>query len=139
MATILEFDRSIIESMMSCDEERWNLPSSPRDRGLCRRKKSLLLEFCLNAVSFFQGSCGGDGCDIHFHQMTIKDRFKIDFHHLDRSTKFFAMTGSELYPSFVIIEELRKCVAICRNCHSGETHDQYQASYYKKEKAGTGN
>lgn len=129
MATVLALDRSVVESMVPCDEERWN--STPASR------KKHLLDFCLNVVARFQGSCGaGDcnGCGIDFRDMTIKDRRKVDFHHNDESTKLFDLSQAKYYPSFVMIEELRKCVAICSNCHRGETHEQTQAKIQARKR-----
>ena len=132
MTTILGLDRSVIESMMPCDEEHWHSDAAYDSS----TRKYHLTAFCLNAVAYFQGNCGAHGCDgcgINFRDMTIKDRSKIDYHHLDESTKYFQLSLAFKYPSFVIVEELHKCVATCSNCHRGETHYQRQARYEKRK------
>lgn len=118
---ILELPRDVVTSMCLFDEEMW-IGNKTKSRD------SWVLILCLNAISYFQGCCGGNGCDIDFTNMTIRDRAKIDFHHLDESAKFFNVSMMAGAPSFLVVMELRKCIGICRNCHSGETHDQIQAS-----------
>lgn len=42
----------------------------------------------------------------------------IDFHHIDESTKRFAISdGLYSYTLNTLKTELRKCVRICSNCH----------------------
>jgi hypothetical protein len=59
--------------------------------------------------------CGYDGCTATF-----------DLHHLDPSTKSFSMGGVRANPRAwaQIVEELRKCVLLCANCHR-EVEDGY--------------
>ena len=57
--------------------------------------------------------CGYDKC-----------QYSLTFHHLDQSKKEIAMgsiRGSPIAWSR-IVEELKKCICICANCH-GEVHD----------------
>ena len=41
----------------------------------------------------------------------------IDFHHLDPSQKSFAISRSTRYGKEKILEERKKCVCLCSNCH----------------------
>lgn len=42
----------------------------------------------------------------------------LDFHHVDPTTKLFAISGGGFSRSWVRIEaELAKCVLVCANCH----------------------
>ena len=118
MVVILGLSRSVVESLGFFDEKRWR-------KGTGGRSKHLL-HFCLNAISYFQGDCGG--CGVCSRKMTAKERGRIDYHH-ERDEeqlfkKYFVVSDGHRYPSFFIIAELRKCVGICRNCHSFETLSQ---------------
>ena len=43
----------------------------------------------------------------------------LDFHHIDPKTKVFALSVKGLSHSWdSILEEARKCVLVCKNCHS---------------------
>ncbi|MDO8743046.1 MAG: hypothetical protein Q7J30_00565 [Candidatus Azambacteria bacterium] len=43
----------------------------------------------------------------------------LDFHHLDRSKKKFSLSVKGLCYSWKsILQEARKCVILCKNCHS---------------------
>ena len=42
----------------------------------------------------------------------------IDFHHLDPTTKEFAISNMMAYSAERIEQEIAKCVPLCRNCHS---------------------
>lgn len=43
----------------------------------------------------------------------------LDFHHVDASTKDFGFATVRANPTSwkLIVEELRKCVCLCKNCH----------------------
>lgn len=43
----------------------------------------------------------------------------MDLHHIDPSTKLFSMGGMRANPKAWsrIVEELRKCILVCANCH----------------------
>ena len=118
MVVVLGLSRSVVESLGFFDEKRWQKSRHSRPK--------FLLHFCLNAISYFQGDCGG--CGVCSRKMTAKERGRIDYHH-ERDEeqlfkKYFVVSDGHRYPSFFIIAELRKCVGICRNCHSFETLSQ---------------
>lgn len=56
--------------------------------------------------------CGYDKCDA-----------SLDFHHLDPSEKELSLGAVKANPVAwpVIVQELRKCILVCSNCH-GEIH-----------------
>ncbi len=42
----------------------------------------------------------------------------LDFHHVDPTTKSFAISGGGFSHSWVAIEtEIKKCILVCANCH----------------------
>ena len=124
MAVILELPRAVIESFALFDDEKWRTHD---------KRAQLLLTFCLNAIAFFQGSC--PECGISFKRMTAEERGRIDFHHLVEETKYFDLSRGKFLPSFIIIQELRKCVAMCKNCHSEETIEQHKAKRARRNSA----
>lgn len=51
--------------------------------------------------------CGYDKCQA-----------AMEFHHLDQSSKDFAVTGGRVTRRFeLMVAEVRKCVLVCANCH----------------------
>ena len=60
------------------------------------------------AVEAFGGKCGICGYD--------KCVEALEFHHLDPSQKEFTLTASVANRQ-VFVEELKKCVCLCSNCH----------------------
>jgi len=44
--------------------------------------------------------------------------YVLDFHHLDPSTKLFDLGNASTKGIKTIEEELKKCITLCRNCHS---------------------
>ena len=44
--------------------------------------------------------------------------YVLDFHHLDPSTKSFDLGEASKKGIKAIEEELKKCITLCRNCHS---------------------
>jgi Zn finger protein HypA/HybF involved in hydrogenase expression len=44
--------------------------------------------------------------------------YVLDFHHLDPSTKSFNLGDASTKGIKAIEEELKKCITLCRNCHS---------------------
>jgi hypothetical protein len=52
-------------------------------------------------------------------------KYVIDWHHLDPSTKKFTLCGgAKERGKTMILDELKKCVCLCRNCHA-EFHYLY--------------
>jgi hypothetical protein len=66
-------------------------------------------------IQSFGGSCGICGYD--------RCHGSLDLHHLDPTQKEFALGGIRANPKAwdKIVNELRKCVMLCSNCH-GECH-----------------
>lgn len=51
----------------------------------------------------------------------------LSFHHVDRSTKTYGLSGTRLtYNLSKILRELQKCCLVCHNCHT-EIHSGLQA------------
>lgn len=46
----------------------------------------------------------------------------LQFHHLDPSKKDFAISGNHTRAKHLVIEESKKCILVCSNCHV-EIHD----------------
>jgi len=67
-------------------------------------------------IQSFGGSCGI--CNYH------KCQRSLDLHHLDPEQKEFSLSSIRAKPKAwsKIVDELRKCVLLCKNCH-GEVHD----------------
>ena len=43
----------------------------------------------------------------------------LDFHHLNRNTKLFSLSVKGLcYAWKTIVQEAKKCVLLCKNCHA---------------------
>lgn len=48
----------------------------------------------------------------------------IDFHHIDPSVKSFGISTKYVTKAEILIEEIKKCVCLCKNCHY-EFHHLY--------------
>lgn len=44
--------------------------------------------------------------------------YNLDFHHLDPNKKNFEIGGNYLIGKEKLLEEIQKCIVLCRNCHS---------------------
>jgi hypothetical protein len=68
-------------------------------------KKIKLLEMSGNKCS----SCGYDKCPD-----------ALSFHHIDKSTKSFGLSADIIHSKSwdIILEELKKCILVCMNCHA---------------------
>ena len=109
---ILKLPRPAIQALVRFSKEKWNN---------YKQRNDLLLQACLNAIPTLQGRCG-KGCGMSFREMTSKDSYCIDFHHSDERSKYFSLAQMQGLPAFIIVAELRKCVAVCSNCHRGDTY-----------------
>lgn len=49
------------------------------------------------------------------HCGTTKD---LCFHHVDPSTKLYEVSQMELKRRELVVQELAKCISLCRSCHS---------------------
>ena len=67
-----------------------------------------MLAKCLGGCCF---RCGYDRC-----------LRALDFHHIDESTKLFGIGACSNKDLDLMIEEVKKCVLLCSNCHR-ELHD----------------
>jgi hypothetical protein len=67
-------------------------------------------------VEAFGGECGICGYN--------KSNHALSFHHLDPTEKEFSIASIRRNPKnwLYIVEELKKCICVCNNCHS-EIHD----------------
>jgi len=69
----------------------------------------------LRAVEHMGGACVGCGYDTSVYSLV--------FHHVDPSTKSFTISQRGICRAWaVLVEELKKCILLCANCH-GEVHD----------------
>ena len=53
-----------------------------------------------------------------------KNLAALDFHHQDPSQKEFTWNSVSVKPWDKIIEEMKKCVLLCANCHREEHHPE---------------
>ena len=59
----------------------------------------------------------------------------LDFHHIDSSTKEASVNKLIKYRAFKrAMEEVKKCVVLCANCHRIHHHDERIARKTKKKK-----
>jgi len=59
----------------------------------------------------------------------------LDFHHIDSSTKEASVNKLIKYRAFKrAMEEVKKCVVLCANCHRIHHHDERIAKKAKKKK-----
>lgn len=74
--------------------------------------------------TLFGGKCVQCGYDVNFSC--------LDFHHLDKKTKRFPLTATSVdsRPIEESIEEAKKCLLLCRNCHTDLHHPQNRKSEF---------
>ena len=78
------------------------------------RVVELRRELKMRAVALFGGACRGCGCSYA--------PAAFDFHHLDAGAKGYGISSDGIYRSWEeTLQELRKCVMLCANCHA-EVH-----------------
>jgi hypothetical protein len=59
----------------------------------------------------------------------------LDFHHIDSSTKEASVNKLIKYRAFKrAMEEVKKCIVLCANCHRIHHHDERIAKKAKKKK-----
>jgi len=59
----------------------------------------------------------------------------LDFHHIDSSTKESSVNKLIKYRAFKrAMEEVKKCVVLCANCHRIHHHDERENKKAKKKK-----
>jgi hypothetical protein len=85
---------------------------SKKSEGVIRWRKRLKEKMVLAMGKSCQ-CCGYNKCDK-----------ALEFHHIDPSQKDFSLSGVRANPKklSVLIEELKKCILVCSNCHK-EIHD----------------
>ena len=71
----------------------------------------------IRAITLFGGKCSV--CSY------CKNFAALDFHHADPSTKDFMWTTMKLRPWQDVVNELKKCVLLCRNCHAEYHYPQW--------------
>lgn len=79
--------------------------------GSCRVNKRRFANK-IRAVEYLGGCCSKCGYD--------ENVVALDFHHVDRSTKEFTISGMHCLSWKRIKAELDKCVLLCANCHRVE-------------------
>lgn len=63
-------------------------------------------------VTLFGGKCQRCGYD--------KSYQALDFHHLIETDKQFSISGNHCRKWATVVEEARKCILLCANCHREE-------------------
>jgi hypothetical protein len=101
---------------------KWHLCNKEAKRSFCSPKcKSKFYvtryrhQLKIKAVEYKGGKC----CKCGYN----KNVKAMDFHHLDPTKKEFAIGANGLTHTWERVKkELKKCILVCRNCHS-EIHD----------------
>ncbi len=57
------------------------------------------------------------GCKCNKCGFTYDGLQAFTFHHIDKSTKSFQLSGNYLKPYDILLEEIKKCELLCFNCH----------------------
>jgi hypothetical protein len=70
-----------------------------------------------------------DGCS----KCSDKRWYLLDYHHLDPSTKLFQISQGEAKGWNKIINEIKKCILLCSNCHREFHHFEKQSGISIKE------
>ena len=87
-------------------EGRWRCRTCRSERVIAwyRRRKAYLVE------------CLGGRCERCKAPVPV---VAFQFHHRDRATKAFSLSGPGLFRSLpIVLEELAKCELVCANCHA---------------------
>ena len=86
-------------------------------RGI-KRRKELLIAYGNKCTI-----CGYDKCDK-----------ALQFHHIHKETKMFSLDSRSLASHSMnsILEEVKKCILVCANCHT-EIHSMEYDDLYKQE------
>lgn len=95
-----------------CDEHYKESRRKNRKRTYDNVAKPIIHNLKINGCSI----CGFDGCD-----------GALDFHHVDKQ-KSFELTVNNIirYSNEKIVEEVIKCILVCKNCHSIITEQEKQ-------------
>ena len=90
---------------------RYCHPISKKDREERHRRKEFL-------VKMLGGKCERCGYN--------KSIYALSFHHLDPANKHFdiSLNGNIMHHWEEVIEEAKKCVLLCLNCHAVEHNDK---------------
>lgn len=78
------------------------------------------------AVKLFGGKCTKCGYD--------KCIAALDFHHVDKTKKEFNIFGANKKSWIKMLEELKKCILLCSNCHREHHWNEWQNEIIKKQK-----
>lgn len=83
----------------------------PEMRGIWKEQKELRASIKAKLVALAGGKCLDCG--------GVFPSVCYDFHHRDRSTKLFELSGMHLVTNAEpeLLEELAKCDLLCSNCH----------------------
>lgn len=102
------------ELKCSASSVSYNLLPNSKEKSRARSKKHIKNKRARvkEALGSSCKRCGYNTCKRSLH-----------FHHIDPTTKSINLADVNLYKESILIEELKKCVLICANCH-GELHDK---------------
>ena len=79
---------------------------------LCKNQNIRWIERKIEAMKLFDSKC----CKCGY----CKNYAALEFHHVDPKEKEFSWNKARELPWIKIIEELKKCVLLCSNCHREE-------------------
>lgn len=81
------------------------------------------------AIELLGGKCCNCGYD--------KNHAALDFHHVDPSTKSYQWDELRLKCWKSIVNELQKCILLCRNCHAEHHWKEHENTYCENNKLNT--
>lgn len=91
-----------------------NRPNSWCKKCVYARQRRRWIDRKIKAAKLFGGKCVKCGYD--------RNLAALDFHHLDPTTKKYQWTKLRERPWEEVVDELKKCTLVCRNCHA-ELHN----------------
>lgn len=86
-----------------------------------------IYDYKVSIVNEYKSNKGCKKCGCSKHYL-------LDFHHLDRSKKDFEISSAARHSVESIMEEIKKCIILCANCHREfhylERHNKITIEYY---------
>lgn len=102
----------ITERIKEYARERYRLPGVKAATLARQEKKGNERRRAINAIKVASG-CGNPDCEWK-GQYTAAI---LDFHHIDRDTKSFSLSRFTTRKWVDVLDEMKKCVVVCSNCH----------------------
>lgn len=101
-------------------QQRYRMKSAPKEQNKRARRKYWL--------SVYKCAKGCHKCAYN------ADARALDFDHLDDKTKLFTIGNNYMRSLKSLLNEIRKCVVICANCHRIKSHDEQKFLFRKTAK-----